>query len=141
MPWVSTWLFAGGLIHGTQAHWKARKGWYVDLDANRFKLGPDRDEAHRELHRLLSLTPEQRAPKVAVQATTGPTVADIFDRYLDWVQKHRAHRTYDWYLEHIQSFTDFLPKPDEMPLPELKPFHVVEWVSQAGPATANGEHL
>ena len=114
----------------TAWYWKARKCWAVDLGGDRFRLGTDKGAAERELHRLLSLPPEERKPKVEAPPTTGLTVADIFDRYLDWVQKHRAPRTYDWYLEHIQSFTDFLPKPDQMPVADLKPFHVVEWADK-----------
>ena len=109
----------------------ARKSWYVHIDGVCYKLGRDKDEADREFHRLMAMTPEQRAPKVA-PLSTGPTVADIFDRFLDWTSKHRAPRTYDWYLTHIQSFTDFLPDPAEMQIPDLKPFMVVEWSDKFG---------
>lgn len=108
--------------------WHAeKKSWYVNIDGDRFKLGPDKDEAHREFHRLLSLTPEQRAPKAPPTPSSDPTIAEIFEKYLEWCQKHRAPRTYDWYRDHIQSFTDFLNDPAEMPVAELKPFHIVEW--------------
>jgi len=108
----------------------ARNCWYVHLGGVCHKLGPDEAEANREFHRLLSLTPEQRAPKAPVPAATGPAVADIFDRFLDWTSKHRAPRTYDWYLDHIQSFTNFLADPAEMPVADLKPFHIVEWADK-----------
>jgi hypothetical protein len=107
-----------------------RNAWYVNLDGRRYRLGIEQNDADREFHRLLSLPPSERAPKAPTPSTTGLTVADIFDRYLDWVQKHRAPRTYDWYLEHIQSFTDCLNDPAEMPVSDLKPFHVVEWADK-----------
>lgn len=108
--------------------WNAEKqAWYVNIDGERYKLGPEEDQADREFHRLMSLTPEQRAPKTPTTVTDGLIVAELFDRYLDWVQKHRAPRTYDWYREHLQSFTDSLSKSDTMPVADLKPYHVVEW--------------
>jgi hypothetical protein len=93
---------------------KNRQAFFITINGKRYNLGPDKIEADRETHRLLSLTPEARTPKAS--ASTGLTVADVLDRYLDWCEKHRAARTYDWYLEHIQSFADFLEKPDQMPV-------------------------
>jgi len=103
-----------------------RQCWYVNIDGQRYRLGPDDDEADREFHRLMSLPPEQRVAKAAVPST-GPTVAEIFEKYLEWCQKHRAPRTYEWYLDHLNSFVAFLGKSDEMPVANLKPYHVVEW--------------
>ncbi|HTU25838.1 MAG TPA: hypothetical protein VMF30_10595 [Pirellulales bacterium] len=121
----------------TQKPWwrEDRQAWFVTIEGTRYNLGPDEDAADREYHRLLSLPPEARAPQTT--APTGLTVADIFDRYLDWVQKHRAPRTYDWYLDHIQSFTDFLTKPAEMPIADLKPYHVVQWADRHSSWGAN----
>ena len=109
--------------------WAARQAYFVTLDGARYNLGTDEDAAHREYFRLRSLPPGQRAPKAAIPST-GLTVADIFDRFLDWTEKHRAPRTYDWYLDHIQSFTNFLPDPAGMPVTDLKPYHVVEWADK-----------
>jgi integrase len=109
----------------------ARKAWYVQIEGVSYKLGPDKDEADREFHRLMAMTPEQRAPKVEAPSSSGPTVAEIFEKYLEWCSKHRAPRTYDWYKDHIQSFVDALPiLADEMPVLDLKPFHVVEWADR-----------
>jgi integrase/recombinase XerC len=106
-----------------------RQCWYVHIDGQRYRLGPDDDEADREFHRLMSLPPEQRAPKAAVPPTS-PTVAEIFEKYLEWCQKHRAPRTYNWYRDHIQSFVDTLDKSDEMQVADLKPYHVVDWAGR-----------
>ncbi|HEY4311537.1 MAG TPA: tyrosine-type recombinase/integrase [Pirellulales bacterium] len=105
-----------------------RQAWFVTIDGQRYNLGPDEGEAHREFHRLLSLAPAVRTPKAS--PSTGLTVADVLDKYLDWCQKHRAPRTFDWYRDHLQSFTDFLSKPDEMLVADLKPYQVVEWIDQ-----------
>ncbi len=51
------------------------------------------------------------APPPDAKRSTGLTVAEVFEKYLDWCQKHRAGRTYDWYLDHVQSFVDSLTKP------------------------------
>jgi len=57
-------------------------------------------------------------------------VAEILDKYLDWCQKHRSARTFEWYRNHIQDFTDSLIGPDKMPATALKPFHLVEWADR-----------
>jgi site-specific recombinase XerD len=43
------------------------------------------------------------------------------DAYLDWCQKHKAARTYAWYRENIQEFSDALP--DGLKVADLKPYH------------------
>lgn len=106
-----------------------RQAWFVTIDGTRYNLGPDEAAADREYHRLLSLPPEVRTPQVST-STAGLTVADVFERFLDWVEKHRAPRTYDWYKEHIQSFTNTLAKASEMPVSDLRPFYVVEWADR-----------
>jgi integrase len=105
-----------------------RQAWFVTIGGTRYNLGSESEEADREFHRLMSLKPEARAPKAS--PSTGLTVADILDKYLDWCQKHRAARTFDWYRDHLQSFADFLPNPDQMPVSELKPYQVIEWADQ-----------
>jgi integrase len=106
----------------------ARKQWYVQIDGVSYKLGPDKDEADREFHRLMAMTPEQRAPKVEAPPATGLTVAELLDKFLCWVEKHRAPRTLDWYKDHLQSFTDALPAPASMLVSDLKPYMVIDWV-------------
>lgn len=106
-----------------------RKAWFVTIGGTRFNLGPDSEAAQREFHRLMSLPPDARTPALA-PSSSECSVADVFDRFLDWAEKHRAPRTYDWYLEHIQSFIDSLSHPDKMPVGELKPFHVVQWADR-----------
>ncbi|HEX5271442.1 MAG TPA: hypothetical protein VFW33_13185 [Gemmataceae bacterium] len=68
---------------------------------------------------------------VAVPAG-GPTVAEVFEKYPAWCQKHREARTYDWYRGHIQGFIDFRPEVAALTVPELRPFHVTEWADSHG---------
>lgn len=80
-------------------------------------------------HALMALPPT--APKPCPQnvpTDSGPALAEILDRYLDWCQKYRAARTYEWYRDHLQSFLDSLP--DGLAVGGLKPFHVVEWADK-----------
>lgn len=61
------------------------------------------------------------APLVPAPAlTVGSSVAEVFDRYLDWCQKRRSARTYEWYKDHIQRFLDSLPDPAAKPVADLK---------------------
>ena len=52
----------------------------------------------------------------------------IVRKYLDWCGKHRAPRTVEWYQGHLNGFLAHLGNQALMPLTDLKPYHVVEWV-------------
>lgn len=124
--------------------WEERQGWYVNKDGQRHFLGehpegapPPRKQKGKwnapqpivqAFHALMAAPPEQNFPKVSPGG--GPLVAEILDKYLDWCQKHRAARTYEWYRDHIQSFLDSLAGAAAMPVACLKPFHVVEWADR-----------
>jgi integrase len=125
--------------------WEKRQGWYVNKDGQRHFLGahPEGAPAPRKtkgkwnapnsvmqaFHTLMADPDPKNVPKTFPR-TTGPTVPEIFDKYLDWCQRHRASRTFDWYRDHIQSFLDSLPGAATMPVPDLKPFHVIKWVDK-----------
>jgi integrase len=130
MPWHFTWLLLEGFIMARlpKPWWREdRNAWFVTIRGERRNLGPDKDAAEREFHRLLSLPPEDLpAPKPKTELT----VAEVFDKFLDWCSQHRAGRTYDWYRERIQSFIDHLASPAEMPASSLRPFHVIEWTDK-----------
>jgi integrase len=102
-----------------------RQSWWVIIRSERHNLGPDKETADREFHRLLSLAPVKPVAKPQV---SGLSVADVLEKHLAWCEKHRAPRTYDWYRDFAQSFLDSLKRPDQIPATELKPFHVIEWV-------------
>lgn len=105
---------------------ESRQLWYVQIDGKQHNLGPEREAAFDRYHELM------RKPQ-AVRAT-GDSAAIIMDAFLDWTQKHRAPRTYDWYLERIQSFLETVSIG--MSVDQLKPFHLTQWTD--GHLTWNG---
>ena len=122
--------------------WEERQGWYVNKDGQRHFLGEHPEGAplprkHKgkwnvpqtivqAFHAIMAATADQSVPKTS--PGDGPVVVEILDKYLDWCQKHRAGRTYEWYHDHIQNFLDSLPDPAALTVAELKPYHVIEWV-------------
>jgi integrase len=52
-------------------------------------------------------------------------VVAILDLFLDYSQKHNAPRTYEWYRDFLQDFSDLFGL---LKVEELKPFHVTRWV-------------
>jgi integrase len=59
---------------------------------------------------------------------SGLTVAAVLDKFLAWCQKHRAPRTYDGHLWHLQRFIDHLPEAVRLAADDLRPHHVAAWV-------------
>lgn len=104
-----------------------RGEYFVTIRGQRHRLGTDKEEADRQFHELMAKKPE--APK-RPPPTTDLTVAEVYDKYLDWCQKHRSPRTYAWYSNHIQLFLDFLPDPVAMPALSVRPFHIVEHIDK-----------
>lgn len=119
-----------------------RQAYFVTINGTRHNLGPDKKEADRRFHELMArpdLSPTQshtNAPTIPPQ--TGPlTVAEVFEKFLDWCQKHRSERTYEWSQKHIQAFCDHLKTAGTMSAADLRPFHVVEWVDSKATWGAN----
>jgi integrase len=124
--------------------WEGRQGWYVNKDGQRHFLGghpqgapPPRKTKNKwnapasivqAFHALMART--QKTTSDSAPQSTGPTVPEILDKYLDWCQKHRAPRTFEWYRDHIQCFLNSLKGAASTPVVDLKPFHVVEWADQ-----------
>src|SRR5262249_54573273 len=79
-------------------------------------------------HVLMAAPPE--TPKPEPKATTGLTVAEVFDRFLDWCEKHRAPCTFAGHKDRMQMFLDESPGIGKLPASELRPFHVIEWVDK-----------
>jgi integrase len=97
----------------------SRKLWYVQLNGRQINLGPDKAEAFRRYHELMA------APEAPKPTGDLPAVV-VIDHFLDWCQRHRAKRTYDWYLDYLQSFARTLPRG--IATSKLRPFHVQQWV-------------
>lgn len=111
----------------------ARSAWYVQLGKQQIKLvaGPH-DTATEKLawaafHKLMAAGPHDTATPRPL-APAGLTVGVVFEKYLDWCQKHRSPRTYEWTQAHIQRFCDHLKVARTLPAVDLRPFHLIEWV-------------
>jgi integrase/recombinase XerC len=122
--------------HHAKSFFRTNRGWYVQLAKQHIKLcdGPQNSEteaaAWERYHLVMAERGKtQNVPKPSQQAG-GPLVAEILDKYLDWCQKHRAGRIFDWYRDHIQRFLDSLPDAAAVTVAALKPFHVIEWADK-----------
>lgn len=118
-----------------------RNAWYVCKDGVQQLLGehpadapPPRKVRGRwnappailqAFHALMAKPASPPKPK-----TAGLTVAALFDKFLDWCQKHVADRTFEDHKEHIQNFLDETPGLAGQPAAAVKPFHVQEWVDR-----------
>jgi hypothetical protein len=125
--------------------WHERNGWYVNIRGQRQYLGDhpqdapsprklkDRWNAPPEIvtkfHELMARPPETPLPKPAPRAD-GPTVAEVFEKFLDWCQKHRAPRTYVDHQDRLQMFLDESPGVADLAATALRPFHIMEWVDK-----------
>jgi integrase len=96
---------------------KARGLWYVEINRKQINLGPDRDEAFRQYHQLM-LHPRE-------QPVSADSLAGVVDAYLEWVHKHRAADTYEWYRYRLQRLVSKYP---EMRVNALRPYHIEQWV-------------
>ena len=72
--------------------------WFVQVGGKQVNLGPDREAALRRYHELM------RQPKVFRSPAAAENVLSLLDAFLDWRQKHKAGRTYDWYRAYLESF-------------------------------------
>jgi len=100
--------------------WRSERNcWYVQSGTRQIRLSTDKDEAWRLWHEFMARPPEADRP-----VAPGPDVQviEILDAYLDWCQKHKAERTYEWSRENIQRFANALP--DGLKVAELKPYHL-----------------
>ena len=98
---------------------KGRGLWYVEIDRKQINLGPDREDAFRQYHQLMT---QPRAESLSPESLVG-----IIDSYLDWVHKNRAPDTFEWYRHRLQRFVTKYP---DMKVSQLRPFHVEQWVDQ-----------
>jgi hypothetical protein len=55
-------------------------------------------------------------------AATALTVAEVFERFLEWCQQHRAERTYKDHRDFIQTFLVESPGVADLSALELRPF-------------------
>ena len=129
-------------------YWPERNSWYTIVNGHRHPLGEHPVDApapqkrkgkwviplaiEQVFHALLANPPAGivQAPVQSTDTNSGLTVAEVYEKYLDWCEKHRSRRTYEWYKKHIQLLLDFLPDPGAMPANTIRPFHVVEHIDK-----------
>lgn len=95
---------------------RSRGIWVVQIAGKQHNLGPNREKAFEIYHGLMTRSKATPA--------TNDSVVVIMDAFLEWTKNHRAPRTYDWYLERLQSFAKTIPN---MTVDQLRPHHVQAW--------------
>ena len=87
---------------------KSRETWYVEVDGRQISLGKDRDATFQRYHEIMATPPDERQRR-SRGTTSGMNLTELFDRFLDWVQQHRAPDTFLWYQYRLQRFADRFP--------------------------------
>jgi integrase len=107
---------------------KERNEWFVKIDGKLHRLGPDKEEAERQFHELMSKPKEKLNPEMVVV---------VLDRFLAWNDKNRKGRTQEWYVRHLQSFTSHI---GTITVSKIKTHHVQSWIDslQVSDSTKNG---
>jgi hypothetical protein len=95
------------------------RGWFVQIEGKQLSLGPDKKLAFERYYELM------RGPKKQLSVGS-ESLAGVFDEFLDWTEKHRAPRTYDWYQERLQWFLETVPA--DLVVHQFKPYHVQRWL-------------
>lgn len=96
--------------------------WYVCLNGKQIPLvqgKANKKEAERVFHRLMAgETPQFAKP-------TDLRVVAVLDLFLEHAHTHNAPRTYYWYRNFLQDFSN---RCGNLRVEELKPFHVSRWL-------------
>lgn len=101
------------MAHQPKPFFRTGRGWYIQIGTKQTKLcdGPKTGETEKlawaEFHKLMA-APAAAPSTFSANSASGITVADVFEKFLDWCQKHRSPRTYQLAQKHIQSFCDHL---------------------------------
>lgn len=98
---------------------KSHSSWYVHHQGRMIRLGEDKEKALQAWHELkASITP----------ATTSDSVASLLNCYLEWCEKNRSPRTYEWYRDFLATFARSIGV--KLQIGALKPLHVSQWLDQ-----------
>lgn len=98
-----------------------RDAWFVTINGRRFNLGPNREAAFKRFHELML--------NGGLERPTGSiSLFSLLDEFLEWTKSQRAIATYEWYIDRIQAFVKYMKV--DLPAANLRPFHVVQWVSK-----------
>lgn len=113
----------------------ARKAWFVQLGKRQVPLGHDAeprrdrktgkpipsqevlDRYHETMRNRASIEEEERPARGG-----SPVVLVIIDQFLDWVQRRKAPRTFEWYHRHCLAFAKSVER--DLTVAQLRPFHL-----------------
>jgi site-specific recombinase XerD len=98
---------------------KDRKSWFVTIAGVRHNLGPDKAEAFKQFHTMMR-EPTRKQVK-------GRSFVAVADAFLEWLKRHRAADTFEWYRYRLERFCRYHP---DLSAEDLKPLHVQEWVDR-----------
>jgi hypothetical protein len=111
--------------HFPKPFFRPKRGrWYVQLDGKHINLGADKADAFRRYHEVMAA---RKQPLPAAAPPDDPLLIEVLDAFLDWCLRHREKRTFESYEERIKSFLASLADR-RMPLRDLRPFHLQQWV-------------
>lgn len=112
--------------------------WYVQVGKKQIRLSPDRDEAYRLYHELMGRGPEVDPSPPAASSLRSPLVVEVLDGFLDWCERNKARRTYEFYRENLQRFAARIPR--DLAVADLKPFHVTRALADFPQWNNNTKH-
>jgi hypothetical protein len=114
----------------------------VQIGTKSIKLHPDRDEAYRRYHELMSEPLAER--KAPANPNASRQVVELLNAFIEWARKNKPPRTYVWNKENIQNFVDTIPAT--LTIAGLKPYHATHamdayphWAAAAGATPAPRE--
>jgi integrase len=113
--------------------------WYVQFRGHQVNLGPDKAEATRRFHELMSGRTEEKEQPV----TSGPDpfVLTVIDQFIVWVKKNRKQGTVDWYNWRLNHFIDFVAtKEPSIRLRTLAQGHIDRWMDDHPDWSDNYRH-
>lgn len=126
-------------------YWPERNAWFTILNGQRQPLGehpadvppPQKRRGkwvvpsciEKAFHALHANPRPANSLRGSNRPDPGPVVSEILDKFLDWTLKNKARRTFEWYRDHLQAFLNHLGGTP-LPVDELKPFHVIEWIDK-----------
>lgn len=121
--------------------------WYVQIGKKQIPLGhddaPARDRKTKKpippkdvidrYHELVAAKDDPQPSPIAAELAVA-----VVDQFLEWVQKRKAPRTYEWYQRHLQNFAAAIPKG--LTVAKLKPNHVTQIVDARDDWSPSNKH-
>lgn len=98
-------------------YWKARKEWYVKINGERIRLGPDKEAAKTYFHALMAKPDDTVNHDSAIA---------IIDEFLLWCEKERP-ASYDWYYQFLNPFCKAI---QDLSVSQVAPSHVTAFIDK-----------